>query len=46
VGFLGDVRRMKVALMRAGASSWWWATAAGFFEHAQATGAWRSAWER
>jgi ATP-dependent RNA/DNA helicase IGHMBP2 len=55
VGFLADVRRMNVALTRArrklvvvGDS----ATVsrhpfyAGFFEHAQATGAWRSAWER
>jgi ATP-dependent RNA/DNA helicase IGHMBP2 len=55
VGFLSDVRRMNVALTRArkklvvvGDS----ATVArhpfyaAFFEHAQATGAWRSAWER
>ena len=55
VGFLGDVRRMNVALTRArrklvvvgdGATVSRHPFYSGFFDHAQAVGAWRSAWER
>lgn len=55
VGFLSDVRRMNVALTRArrklvvvgdGSTVSSHPFHAAFFDHAQRTGAWRSAWER
>ncbi len=55
IGFLGDVRRMNVALTRAkrklvvigdGATISRHPFYAGLLDHAERTGAWRSAWER
>jgi len=55
LGFLEDVRRMNVALTRArkklvvvgdGATVARHPFYRAFFDHAQAAGAWRSAWER